>query len=65
MLAAAFLVGLLALRWGQGLAWPVALLWSCMGALAGAATELFSPSEYDTVTVPLVILALLLVLGRV
>ena len=30
------------------------------GAAAGAVTELFSPSEYDTVTVPSVILAVLL-----
>ena len=31
-----------------------------IGAAVGAATELFSPSEYDTVTVPSVILAVLL-----
>ena len=30
------------------------------GAAVGAVTELFSPSEYDTVTVPSVILAVLL-----
>ena len=33
-----------------------------VGALAGTATELFSSSEYDTVTVPAVILAVLLAL---
>ena len=32
-----------------------------VGAIAGAAAELFSPSEYDTVTVPVVILAVLMV----
>ena len=32
-------------------------------ALAGALTELVSPSEWDTVTVPAVILAVLLVCG--
>ena len=40
---------------------PVRLLMMCFsGAIAGAATELFSPSEWDTVTVPAVILAVLL-----
>lgn len=40
---------------------PVRLLIMCFsGAIAGAATELFSPSEWDTVTVPAVILAVLL-----
>ena len=33
-----------------------------VGALAGTATELFSPSEYDTVTVPVAIIAVLLIL---
>ena len=40
---------------------PVRLWMMCFsGAAAGAATELFSPSEWDTVTVPAVILAVLL-----
>ena len=33
-----------------------------LGAAIGAATELFSPSEWDTVTVPVSILAVLLCL---
>ena len=32
------------------------------GAAVGAATELFSPSEWDTVTVPLAVLTMLLLL---
>ena len=39
------------------------LLPICAGAIVGAATELFSPSEYDTVTVPVAILAVLLLLS--
>ena len=35
------------------------------GDFIGAAAELFSPSEYDTVTVPVMILAALLILGRI
>ncbi|MDE7303351.1 MAG: TSUP family transporter [Oscillospiraceae bacterium] len=34
-----------------------------VGASIGAATELFSPSEYDTVTVPVAVLAVLLLLS--
>ncbi|MDE7303007.1 MAG: TSUP family transporter [Oscillospiraceae bacterium] len=34
-----------------------------IGAVIGAATELFSPSEYDTVTVPVAVLAVLLLLS--
>ena len=44
---------------------PHALLLAGIGALAGTASELFSPSEYDTVTVPAVILAVLLVLESI
>ncbi len=33
-----------------------------LGAVTGAATELFSPSEWDTVTVPVAVLAVLLLL---
>ena len=40
-----------------------AILTSLPAALAGALTELVSPSEYDTVTVPVVILAVLLLLN--
>lgn len=42
---------------------PVRALAMCLGgAAAGAATELFSPSEWDTVSVPSVILLVLLLL---
>ncbi|MDE6592754.1 MAG: TSUP family transporter [Oscillospiraceae bacterium] len=34
-----------------------------VGAIIGAATELFSPSEYDTVTVPVAVLVVLLLLS--
>ncbi len=44
---------------------PRALIAAGLGALFGTAAELFSPSEYDTVTVPLVIAAVLLITGRV
>ena len=34
-----------------------------LAALSGAAMELFSPSKYDTVTVPVMIAAFLLISG--
>ena len=40
-----------------------ALLTSFAGAIVGAATELFTPSEYDTVTVPTAILTVMLLLS--
>ena len=42
---------------------PVAVLSAGLGALLGTVTELFSPSEYDTVTVPAVVVTVLLLLG--
>jgi len=51
---------LLAERLPPARAVPAALI----GALPGTATELFSPSEYDTVTVPAVIAAVLVVLQQ-
>lgn len=44
---------------------PHALASALIGAVFGTAAELFSPSEYDTVTVPVVIAAVLLIIGRV
>ena len=41
---------------------PLALISAGLGALFGTMTELFSPSEYDTVTVPVVIAAVLLII---
>ena len=63
MLIVSFAVGLLVLL-SKNARTPNALL-AGVGALAGTATELFSPSEYDTVTVPVAILAVLLALGTV
>lgn len=60
MLGTSFLVGLLVLRLGQGGSWPLTLLGAGAGALVGAVTELFSPGEYDTMTVPAAILLVLL-----
>ena len=46
----------------QGMMFPNAFPISFAAALSGTATELFSPSEYDTVTVPAVIAGALLLL---
>jgi dolichol kinase len=61
MFVASFAVGMAVLCYGGYPAWS-ALLMSAAGGLAGAAVELLSPSEYDTVTVPVAVLAMLLVL---
>lgn len=53
MACASFLVGMMLTR---------AIMPSLIGAIAGAATELCSSSEWDTVTVPAAILTVLLVL---
>ena len=62
MLFVSFGVGLLVLKLTPGSGWLQVLLSACVGALVGTATELFSPSEYDTVTVPVMIIATLLIL---
>ena len=62
MLLVSFAAGLLVLTASHAFAWPRILPLAACGALAGAVTELFSPSEYDTVTVPAVILAVFLIL---
>ena len=63
MLLVAFSIGLLVLPLSRETGWPQALLMAGVGALLGTATELFTPSEYDTLTVPVVILAVLLALN--
>ena len=63
MLAVSFVSGLTVLAAAGKMALPRAVLAAGLGALLGAATELFSPSEYDTVTVPSVIAAVLLLIG--
>ena len=64
MLTVSFLIGLIILLFAQKLALPKALPLAVLGALLGTAAELFSPSEYDTVTVPVVIVSVLLLLTR-
>ena len=63
MLLVSFLSGVLVLIPIQKTALAPALLSAAAGALLGTATELVSPSEYDTVTVPTVILAVLLLIS--
>ncbi len=63
MLAVSFISGMIVLSAVQKTALPRAALSAGLGALLGTVTELFSPSEYDTVTVPTVIAAVLLLLG--
>ena len=65
MLLVSFLSGMAVLLLAQKMDFPRALLSAGLGALLGTATELFSPSEYDTVTVPVVIAAVLLALSCV
>ena len=61
MLLVAFLAGVAMLALIQRAPLHVALGATGLGALFGTAAELFSPSELDTVTVPVVIAAVLLV----
>ncbi len=62
MLAVSFLAGTLMLTLTRVTALPHALLQSAAAAFFGTAAELLSPGEYDTVTVPAVIAAVLLLL---
>ena len=65
MFAVSFAAGFLTLILTQEAElWSILLL-SGMGALIGAAAELFSPSEYDTATVPAAIMAVLLLLSSI
>ena len=63
MFAVSFLSGMIIFLLTQ-MPFGKALYTAGVAAFFGAATELFSPSEYDTVTVPLVIMTVLLILGR-
>ena len=58
--AAAFLFGTIVLRFFGGFNIGHAALAAFPAAATGAATELFSPSEWDTVTVPAVVLITLM-----
>lgn len=63
MLAVSFISGMIVLSAARKMPLPRAVLSVGSGALLGTVTELFSPGEYDTVTVPAVIAAVLLLLG--
>ena len=63
MFAVSFVSGLLMLLLAYEAELPHVLLSAAAGALFGALTELFSPSEYDTVTVPSAIAAVLLLIN--
>ena len=65
MFAVSLLTGFLMLLTVAKSGLPRALIAAGLGAMFGTAAELFSPSEYDTVTVPLVIAAVLLITERV
>ena len=64
MLAVSFASGMAVLLFAQKMMFPQALIAVGAGAFLGTLIELVSPSEYDTVTVPAVIIAVLLLLGR-
>ena len=64
MFAASFLVGFCLLCFYCGYPYGSVLLGVAVGAAIGAETELFSPSEWDTVTVPVAILVVLLLFVR-
>ena len=64
MLIVSLMAGMGMLTLAQGMSVLHALPISFIAALLGMATELFSPSEYDTVTVPTVIAAVLLLLNH-
>ncbi len=65
MLAFAFTCGFCVLYFGSKMPISISLPTALTAAVFGAATELFSPSEWDTVTVPTVIAAVLLLLGLI
>ncbi|MBR3739798.1 MAG: hypothetical protein IKN04_04970, partial [Clostridia bacterium] len=65
MFAVSFICGFCILLWGEKLTLPHALWSAGIAALLGTAAELFSPSEYDTFTVPIVITAALLPIAAV
>ena len=60
MLLVSFATGVLVLSISQSIGWTHVFLSACIGALVGTVTELVSPSEYDTITVPVVIIAVLI-----
>ncbi len=65
MFVSAFLVGLGMLVLVQQFSFGKGFLCAAAAAAAGAMTELFTSSEYDTVSVPLVAAAILLLMERI
>ena len=65
MFAFSFVCGLLMLLFVHNSGLTQALLSAAAGAFLGTLTELFSHSEYDTITVPAVIAAVLLIINSV
>ena len=61
MLATSFVFGVTLLVAVHGMPPELALPAVAAGAVVGAATELVTPSKYDTVSVPVAVLAVLLV----
>ena len=61
MLLVSFATGVLVLSISQSIGWTHVILSACIGALVGTVTELVSPSEYDTITVPVVIISVLII----
>lgn len=62
MLLASFLCGFGMLSLGQKMALPCAAYTAGIAALLGTAAELITPSEYDTMTVPMTVAAVLLLI---
>lgn len=64
MFAVSLLSGMIMLLFTQDMGFLRLVLIASFASVLGTATELFSPSEYDTVTVPIVIVAVLLIMAR-
>ena len=65
MLVICLISGFCVLFFGHGMMVHAALSSAAIGAILGTAAELFTPSEYDTVTVPTVIAAALIIMEAV
>ena len=65
MLLVSFIIGAFVLKLTPEITWQYALISAVIASFVGTATELFSPSEYDTVTVPVMIIAVLLIFEKI
>lgn len=63
MFIVSLVCGILMLVFVQKMSFPQSLLCAVLGSLAGTLAELFTSSEYDTITVPFAIEAVLLILN--